>query len=178
MTSPSTAVTAPAQAPPTPRSDGTFELLYAETRDALYAYVMGLLRDRDAAEDVTAQAWEKAFTSRRRIDPARGEARAWVFTIARNVALDELRRLKRHAAPIGPDHAAQHGAGGDETAAVDARLALQQAMATLSARDRELVALKFYAGLTNREIATVTGQGESNVGTRLSRIVNELRSKL
>src|SRR5688500_7262967 len=76
-----------------------FEDLYRDTRDSLYAYVMGLMRDRHCAEEITSQAFEKAFRSRNRFDRARGEARAWLFTLARNAALDEMRRQKRHAIP-------------------------------------------------------------------------------
>ena len=56
------------------------------------------VRDRASAEDVTAQAFERAYRRRRLFDARRGSERAWVFGIARNAALDELRRRKRVAA--------------------------------------------------------------------------------
>ena len=155
----------------------SFEELYAATRDAVYAYVMGLLRDRHAAEEVTAQAFERAFRKRSRIDRERGDARAWLFGIARNAALDELRRLKRHATPTAQADL-ERLAGGGEDADDATRIALHQALAALKPRDRELVALKYFAGLTNREIAVVIDESESNVGTRLSRIITTLRSAL
>src|SRR6516164_9958707 len=71
------------------------ERLYRECRDDVYAYVATLLRDRSLAEDVTAQAFERAFRRRRLFDSRRGSERAWLFGIARNAALDELRRRKR-----------------------------------------------------------------------------------
>src|SRR5918995_3487525 len=83
--------TAPA-APP-----AAFEELYRSSRDDVYAYVAGLLRDRSAAEEVTSQAFERAWRKRRQLDPEKGPARAWLFGIARNSALDELRRRPRHA---------------------------------------------------------------------------------
>src|SRR3954451_20266632 len=72
-----------------------FEALYRESRDDVYAYVAGLLRDRSAAEEVTSQAFERAWRKRRQIDRRRGTPRAWLFGIARNAALDELRRRSR-----------------------------------------------------------------------------------
>lgn len=160
-------------------SYASFEELYSQTRDALYAYVMGLLRDRDAAEDVTAQAFERAYRKRRQLDRERGDARAWLFGIARNAALDELRRLRRHAAPVEPAAlAAAAGSDRPEAPDIDTSLALRVAIDALPTRDRELVALKFWAGLNNREITAITGQGESNVGTRLSRITTGLRGSL
>ena len=77
--------------------DLTFDRLYRSSRDDVYAYVAGLLRDATAAEEVTAAAFERAYRKRNRFDPRRGEPRAWLFGIARNAALDELRRRGRQA---------------------------------------------------------------------------------
>src|SRR5690349_2259935 len=82
-------LTAPANAP---GSWERFESLYRSSRDDVYAYVCTLLRDPAAAEDVTALAFERAYRRRRTFDRRRGEERAWLFGIARNAALDELRR--------------------------------------------------------------------------------------
>ena len=74
-----------------------FDALYREARDDVYAYVVTLLRSPSAAEDVTAQAFERAFRKARSYDPRKGGPRAWLFGIARHAALDELRRGKRIA---------------------------------------------------------------------------------
>src|SRR3954471_6613814 len=74
-----------------------FEGLYRAARDDVFAYVATLLRDRGAAEDVTAQAFERAFRKTSSFDARRGSERAWLFGIARNAALDELRKRKRIA---------------------------------------------------------------------------------
>src|SRR6478609_5526054 len=74
-----------------------FEELYRNTFPRVYAYVASLLRDRSAAEDVTALAFERAYRKRARFSARRGSPEAWVFGIARNAALDELRKLKRRA---------------------------------------------------------------------------------
>ena len=79
-----------------PRAEG-FAELYERTFPRVYAYVASLLRDRSAAEDVTAQAFERAYRKRRTYRPGRGSMDAWVFGIARNAALDELRKRKRRA---------------------------------------------------------------------------------
>src|SRR5512144_1023163 len=78
-------------------ADLAFDQLYRSSRDDLYAYVASLLRDAAAAEEVTAAAFERAYRKRHRFDPERGEPRAWLFGIARNAALDELRRRGRQA---------------------------------------------------------------------------------
>jgi RNA polymerase sigma factor (sigma-70 family) len=156
-------------------TEATFAELYRHCRDDVYAYVAGLLRDRAAAEDVTGQAFERAYRRRRSFDPKRGTQRAWLFGIARNAALDELRRRRRHVALAGELHdadavAPEHGA---EVAV--RRAALRAAIASLAPRERELVALKFFAGLSNSEIADVIGVSETNAGTRLHRVIEKLR---
>ena len=83
---------------PTAESRGIgFDDLYRSSRDDVYAYVSTLLRDRGAAEDVTATAFERAYRKRNTFMARRGSPRAWLFGIARNAALDELRRRQRTA---------------------------------------------------------------------------------
>src|SRR6202020_3507184 len=77
-----------------------FEELYRSSRDDVYGYVLTLLRDPAAAEDVTALAFERAYRRRATFDRRRGVERAWLFGIARNAALDELRRRKRVTALV------------------------------------------------------------------------------
>ena len=154
-----------------------FDALYRRTFPRVYAYAASLLRDRSAAEEVTAQAYERAYRKRRSFRPRRGTVDAWLFGIARNAALDELRRRRRRADldVDPPDLAAatidEHAEGTIRRATV--RVALRR----LEARDRELVALKFAGGLTNAEIARVLGVSESNAGTRLHRVLLKLREE-
>jgi RNA polymerase sigma-70 factor, ECF subfamily len=152
-----------------------FEGLYRSSRDDVYAYVAGLLRDPSAAEEVTATAFERAFRRRRRFDPRRGTPRAWLFGIARNAALDELRRRRGRAELVREPEDPLATFGADEVEAILRRAALAEALRALSPRERELVALKFFAGLSNTEIASVLGVSESNAGTRLHRVVTKLR---
>jgi RNA polymerase sigma-70 factor (ECF subfamily) len=155
-----------------PRDDDiAFGELYRSSRDDVYAYAAGLLRDRAAAEDVTATAFERAYRKRARFDPRRGNRRAWLFGIARNAALDELRRRGRQAElTVDPIDTTNTG-----TERSEHRLLLIGALSKLDARERELVALKFFAGLANAEIASVLGISESNAGTKLHRAVTKLR---
>jgi RNA polymerase sigma-70 factor (ECF subfamily) len=155
-----------------------FETLYRSSRDDIYAYVATLLRDRTAAEDVTALAFERAYRRRRSFDRQRGDERAWLFGIARNAALDELRRRGRHVTlafdpadhdrPLDPP-------GEDAEQEALRRGTVRAALDGLAARERELVALKFHAGLSNAEIARVLGITESNAGTLLHRTMTKLR---
>ncbi len=152
-----------------------FEELYRSSRDDVYAYVCTLLRDPAAAEDITALAFERAYRRRRTFDRRRGEERAWLFGIARNAALDELRRRRRTATLISdPEDTAQLDEGDGAEVALR-RTAVEAALAKLPAREREIVALKFHAGMSNAELARVLGVSESNAGTLLYRTMEKLR---
>jgi len=155
-------------------ADAEFERLYRSSRDDVYAYVATLLRDRFAAEDVTALAFERAYRRRGGFRASRGSARAWLFGIARNAALDELRRRGR-AGVLADEAAAAEEDSGDVAETGLRRAVLRSALETLAPRERELVALKFFAGLTNAELASVIGTTETNAGTRLHRVIGKLR---
>ncbi len=150
-----------------------FDALYRSARDDVYAYVATLLRDRAAAEDVTALAFERALRRRRTFDRRRGEERAWLFGIARNAALDELRRRQRIARLVTepPDEAVAE----DDGEITLRRTVVRDALERLSPRERELIALKFHGGLSNRALAQVLGVSESNAGTMLHRAIEKLR---
>ena len=152
-----------------------FDALYRAARDDVYAYVATLLRDRAAAEDVTAQAFERAFRRKRSFDPARGGPRAWLFGIARNAALDELRRRKRTAGLASEPSDPGTPAPDDAAERALERAAVRTALATLPPREREIIALKFHAGLDNAELAAVLGVSVSNAGTQLHRAMTKLR---
>lgn len=166
---------APAIAAPSD-AEVAFDALYRSSRDDLFAYVCGLLRDRSAAEDVTAQAFERAYRRRASFKPERGSHRAWLFGIARNAALDELRRRSRQAElTVEPTDPVATDAHEEAAEAALRRSTVSAAMEHLSARERELIALKYFAGLSNAEIAAIVGVSESNAGTKLHRAIEKLR---
>jgi RNA polymerase sigma-70 factor, ECF subfamily len=152
-----------------------FEALYQRTFPRVYAYVASMLRDRSAAEEVTAQAFERAYRKRSSYKSGRGSPEAWLFGIARHAALDELRRLKRRAPLEADPEDIGALAPEDHAEGVVRRETVRAALALLEPRDRDLVALKFQAGLSNAEIGRVLAMTESNVGTKLHRTMEKLR---
>ncbi len=153
------------------------EALYRESVADVHGYALSLLGDRASAEDVTALAFERLMRARSRLDPRRGSPRALLFTIARNAALDELRRRRRREPPSSPAQeslAASPGPGASYED-VERRDGVRRALAQLAPRDREIVLLKFHGQLTNAELARTLGISESNAGTRLHRALERLR---
>lgn len=157
-----------------------FDRLYRSSRDDVYAYAAGILRDRAAAEEVTATAFERAFRKRARFDARRGEPRAWLFGIARNAARDAHRRGNAPAISwdIVPEQLipAAHGATPEAAAlAAETVARVRAAVANLDPDKRELLALRFAAGLTSAQIATVVGKREAAVKKQLWRLVQQLK---
>ncbi len=150
-------------------------MLYRTSRDDVFAYVCTLLGDPSAAEDVTALAFERAYTRRRTFDRRRGEERAWLFGIARNAALDELRRRRRVASLVVDPEDVGDPAAADDRDVELRRTVVREALARLPARDREVIALKFHAGMRNAELARVLGLSETAAGTLLYRAMEKLR---
>jgi RNA polymerase sigma factor (sigma-70 family) len=154
-----------------------FDALYREARDDVYAYAATLLRHDVSAEDVTSQAFERAYRKRHRYDARRGTPRAWLFGIARNAALDELRRRNRAAMAEVPPREDEPDPSEQAEFAVQ-REAVRVALGRLGARERELIALKYHAGLSNAELAAVLGVSATNAGTLLHRAMTKLRESL
>ncbi len=152
-----------------------FDALFRSCADDVYAYVRSLVGDAAAAEDVTALAFERAYRKRARFNPGKGSPRQWLFAIARNAALDELRRRKRTAALVTDPEDPAAATFTEDDSSAERRATVRAALATLEARERELIALKFNAGLSYAEIGAVLGISESNAGTRVHRALSKLR---
>lgn len=152
-----------------------FETLYRESRDDLFAYLTYLVGDPSLAEEITAAAFERAFRRRSLFRPERGDLRGWLFSIARNAAIDELRRGGRETALELAPKARDEGTSAGQ---LDDRMIVTEALRTLQLRDRELIALKFFAGLENDQIARVLRISRSNAGTQLHRAMSRLRAQM
>jgi RNA polymerase sigma-70 factor (ECF subfamily) len=157
--------------------------LYAEQLPRVYNYFRYRVGDNAVAEDLTTATFEKAWRSRKRFRRDRAAFSTWLFTIARNVAIDHYRRRRLTVSleSIEQQGASLSGlseASPEETIAhADDVTRLGTLLAQLPPREQELVALKYGAGFTNRAIAKLTGLSESNVGTILHRVVQRLRAK-
>jgi RNA polymerase sigma-70 factor (ECF subfamily) len=159
-----------------PFGQAALELLFRDCAADVHGYAVSLLGDRAAAEDVTAIAFERLYRSRARLDRSRGTPRAWLFSIARNAALDELRRQRRQrldAPGAEPVDARPEAVATIEQA--ERRATVNAALRALAPREREVVLLKFHGQLTNGELARVLRISESNAGTRVHRALSALR---
>jgi RNA polymerase sigma-70 factor (ECF subfamily) len=155
--------------------EASFADIYRQELPRVFNYFRFRIGDDTNAEDLTSETFEKAWRSRAQYRHDRAAFTTWLFTIAQRVLVDYLRKNKT-VIPLE----ALHELPADETTE-DAILKqadftrLNVLLAQLADRDRELVSLRYGAGLTNRTIARLTGLSESNVGVLLHRAVQKLR---
>jgi RNA polymerase sigma-70 factor, ECF subfamily len=143
--------------------------------DDVYGYLAWFTSDRGAAEELTAETFERALRLWHRFDPERGSARTWLCQVARTVALDhfrsERRRTRREQLAALPEQ-------------VDARFVeglspdLEAALRGLSAGEREVVALRILLDLDAAAAARVLGISTTNCTTRLNRALTKLEEAL
>jgi len=146
---------------------------------AFFAYRVGTRAD---AEDLTQLVFERAIKSWHRFDRERGSPLAWLLAIGRNLLVDHHRRSRVRPVSFVGDLAALEADGPvgppleETTHGLDPEL--ESALARLSERDRELIALRYGADLEGRAIAELTGLSLANVQQILSRARRQLRAAL
>jgi RNA polymerase sigma-70 factor, ECF subfamily len=161
-----------------PAQEMDWEAAYQADLPRIYNFFRYRVGDDRLAEDLTAETFEKAWRNRHRYRYDLAGFSTWLFTIARHVAVDTFRKSQREVSLEAAIRAAD-----DESVEglVQQRSdfeRLSALLAQLTDRERELVALKYGAGLTNRAIADLNRMSESNVGTILHRVTQKLRAEL
>jgi RNA polymerase sigma-70 factor (ECF subfamily) len=158
-----------------------FGAVYDHYFPRVYNYVCYRVGDTETANDLTAKIFERVLVNIGRYRPKRAAFATWLFTVARNCVSDHIRAQKRRPClPLATldDHRSSDPEPEEIIVRKEAHAELLAAVSCLSDRQRNLVALKFGAGLTNRSIAELTGLSESNVGVILYRTIRKLRDEL
>jgi RNA polymerase sigma-70 factor (ECF subfamily) len=157
--------------------DDRFDRLYEEHAPRLFSFLVYRTGDRDLAEDVLADTFERVLRARRRFDPRRASEKTWIYTIALNLLKDHARRrgaedraLERvtvasEADPVALDR-------------IERQDELGRAMAALSPAEREAIALRYGADLTVPEIARLTKERLTTVEGRVYRALGKLRQEV
>ena len=160
------------------RDEIDWDGVYAEQLPRVFNFFRYRCGNVADAEDLTSITFEKAWRGRDRYRRDKGAFSTWLFTIARNAAVDHY-RAKAPAVPLDEAAliAAAAGTPEDETAHRSDAARLAVLLRTLPDRDRDLIALKYGAEMSNRDIARATGLSESNVGTIVYRAVQALRER-
>jgi len=161
---------------PSPAPD--FATAYDQHVFQVYGFFAYRVRTREDAEDLTQLTFERAMRAWGRFDPKRSQAQTWLLSIARNLLIDHYRADKRAGQvpleDMGGEEPASDAPGPD----LGLEPELATALAELSPRDREIVALRYGADLSGPEIAGVTGLELANVQQILSRSLRRMRGQL
>jgi len=156
--------------------DDEFERLYAAEAAGLFSFLAYRTGDRALAEDLLAEAFERALRARGRFDRRRASAKTWLYAIALNCLRDHARRTGAEARAL--ERAGTPGEGADPLAGIEARDELGRALAVLTGEEREAIALRFGADMTVPEIAKVLGEPLTTVEGRVYRALRKLRAEL
>jgi RNA polymerase sigma-70 factor, ECF subfamily len=139
----------------------------------IYSYVAYRVGDGPDAEDVTSEVFERALRYRKSYDPSRGEPLSWLIGIARR-CLDDARTNPRAEAHEQPDVSSLEDLEADALQ----RLAVAAAVDGLDERSRDLVALRYGADLSARQIGEILGMKTNAVEVALHRTLARLRPEL
>ena len=151
-----------------------FATLYERTSAHLFAVVLRINRDRAQAEDILQEVYVNVWRSAQSFDAAQSQPLTWLTSVARNRAIDSLRRAQSQ-----PQIQAAPTSGGDEllSRASEAR-ALTHCMEGLSAPQRQSVALAFFDGLSHAEVADQLQQPLGTVKSWVRRALMALKGCL
>jgi RNA polymerase sigma-70 factor, ECF subfamily len=154
-----------------------FAPLYDYYAMRVYKFFRYRVDDIATAEDLTAQTFERALADIARYRPERAPFAAWLFGIANNTVSSHYRTERRPVRRLDEMPDPVSDAPLPEQALIDAETTarLAHAVALLTDREREMIALKFAAGLSNIDIAAITGCTDTNTGVILHRAVQKLR---
>ncbi|HOU00750.1 MAG TPA: RNA polymerase sigma factor [Anaerolineaceae bacterium] len=152
--------------------------IYQSTLPDLFNYFLYRTRDEKIAQDLSSITLERAWSNKLRYRSDLASVQSWIFGIARNVFKEYLREHRRNASKLVPLEPEDSQTDLFDRNKFDTKILLKRLIAMLPEKEQELIALKYGAGLNNREIAKLLHLSESNVGTRLFRIVESLRKKM
>lgn len=162
-------------------SSEAFGIVYDRHHRAVFNFLLRFLGDRRAAEDLLQEAFVRVYLHREDYRPT-AAFRTWLFTIARNLLVDHLRRAI--ARPESVDNAALEQAADTSPgplAELEGRALedqLQRAVSRLPAFQREVILMSRFAGLSHEEIAQVTGASPGSVRVALHRGLRRIRDLL
>ena len=163
------------------RDAAAFSALYKATSAKLYGVVVRILPRGDAAADALQEAYVRIWEKAGEFDPAKGSPLAWMATIARNRALDEVRRVRPGSLEDLPESLEPAADEVDPLAArerSEGLVALLNCLQTLDEEKRAVVLLAYYRGSSREALAKRFGRPVPTIKTWLHRSLAQLRDCL
>jgi RNA polymerase sigma-70 factor (ECF subfamily) len=160
------------------RPDVDFGAVCEENLDGVFGYLLYLTGNRTVAEDLAAETFERALRRVKRFDPRRGTARTWLLTLARSTALDHFRSEQRRRRREGAYALLEQSTDEGEVFGHGLSPVLQAALQSLSAGEREVVALRVLLELDGESAARLLGISPTACSTRLHRALQKLEERV
>jgi RNA polymerase sigma-70 factor (ECF subfamily) len=165
---------------------GAFEQLYDRHSSTLYALLLRILANPDDAQEVLQETFVKAWTNAKMFDAVRGSDVAWLISIARSRGIDRLRSRKIRGDredEAGREISSSFGfvekrTGADDAIQSEERTAVRGALAELPESQRIALALAYFEGLSQSEIAEKLGEPLGTIKTRMQLGMKKLRERL
>ena len=159
--------------------EGLMKALYDEHAGALWRYALRLTNDAARAEDVVQETLLRAWQHPEVMTDSERSPRAWMFTVARNMIIDERRspRFRNFGGSLDEEGAPEQPAPDEVDAALD-RMLIADAMAQMSADHRAVVERSYYRGWTTAQIAADLDIAEGTVKSRLHYAMRAMRLTL
>ncbi len=159
-----------------------FEQVYNAYFKRIYSYIRARITDEAQADDIACNVWQKVFEKQSSFDESKGNIEQWLFTIARNQVNSHFRLyyIKNFFSMTDKEEvfSSKEKQPLDKLGEEEDLKQLSAALAALNQKERDLISLKFFSSLNNREIAKITSLSESNVGTIINRAVNKIKTIL
>jgi len=129
-----------------------FEALYHRYVRSVYGLALRRLRDRQRAEDAVQETFTSVWRSAGSYRPERGPAAPWLYAVARNAIVDRLRARSEPAAEV-PDLPSAEPGPADRAESAFVSWRVHRALEELSTKEREVVELAYWSGLSQSEVA-------------------------
>jgi RNA polymerase sigma-70 factor, ECF subfamily len=161
---------------------GAFEALYWRYKDRIYRYMRTRCTSDEDAADLTQQVFLQALPALSRYRSRGGiPFAAWLFRIANNIAVDRYRHAKQTISwDLLPEDMHENRDQDPEAIFLqqEKRMQIREALGKLDPAKRELLALRFAAGLSSAEIAETIGKSHASVRKQLTRILHTLQKDI
>ena len=167
----------------THRDEAAFTQLYNATVNRAWSVALRIVRQSEAAEEVVEDCFWQVWREAERFDATRGRVLTWVLTICRSRALDYLRRrdIAEPVADIEMFRSTELAADEDPLdilGATERASAVHRALAQLKPKERQLISLAFFRGLTHQEIADACRMPIGTVKTTMHKAFRQLQAIL
>lgn len=158
-------------------SSADLEEVFTSLNEDIFAYVMARVRAREIAEDIAQEVFIKAWEKRSQFNPDKGSLKNWIYAIALNAVRDHFRRNRIRATVELPEEISSDEDIARQTDTKASAAFILEHMKSLSAKEQELLTLRFMQELSIEEVAEVMKMKYSATKVALHRATKKLQDR-